>query len=141
MEKFIVETKKEKEIVDITDRINILLEKNSIKEGVCHIFILHTTAALTTTFIDPENDLVLIDVFDMVISKRIPGHPEYQYQHTHIPALLPDYVLASYLGASLSIPFIDGKLLLGAWQRVVTIELNGPKKREIVISFEKGVKE
>jgi secondary thiamine-phosphate synthase enzyme len=49
---------------------------------------------------------------------------------------VPDHILSSLIGASLTVPVEDGKLKLGAWQEVVLIEFNGPREREIIVSFE-----
>lgn len=128
MEKtLVVETKRQKEIVDITDLINDALE---IKNGLCNLFLLHTTAALTTADLDPGTDLDMLDAFEKLI-------PKLNYRHPHDPSHVPDHILSSLIGTSLTIPAENGKLKLGTWQRVVLIELSGPKKREIVINYVK----
>lgn len=136
MKKIVIESKKPKEIIDITDEINKIIKEKSIKNGFCHLFLLHTTSGLTTVYLDPESELSMMDAFQSVIPKSIsPDYKEFKYDHTHITISLPDHIIASYIGPSLSIPIENEKLMLGKYQRVALIELNGPRKREIVISF------
>ncbi len=119
-----IRTEKSKQVVDITDLVNDSLE---IKNGLCHLFLLHTTAALTTADLDPGTDLDMLDAFEAMI-------PKLQFRHPHDPAHVPDHILSSLIGTSLTIPIENGKLVLGTWQRVVLIEFDGPRERTIKIS-------
>ncbi len=133
MEKIIIKTKKPKEIVDITDKIAALVKRQRRKEGFCQLFLAHTTAALTTSYLDPKLELELIDAFEV----EIPGLPTIRdrFAHHHHVAHLPSHVTAAYFGSSLSVPYKDRKLVLGDFQRIILIELNGPKKRQIILGF------
>jgi secondary thiamine-phosphate synthase enzyme len=121
-----IATSKKKEIVDITDQIADLVASKS--EGICFLFIKHTTAALTTADLDPGTDLDMLDAFDALI-------PKLHYRHPHNPSHVPDHILSSIIGASVSIPFLNGKLDLGTWQRIVLVELDGPREREISVQI------
>jgi secondary thiamine-phosphate synthase enzyme len=119
-----IETTKKKEIVDITDQVSDLVaDKN---DGICFLFVKHTTAALTTADLDPGTDLDMLDAFDALI-------PKLHYRHPHNPAHVPDHILSSIIGASVAIPFANGELDLGTWQRIVLIELDGPREREVLV--------
>jgi secondary thiamine-phosphate synthase enzyme len=120
-----IKTRKKREVVDITDRIEGELTGHG--SGVCHLLIVHTTAALTTADLDPGTDLDMLDAFEAMM-------PKLRYRHPHNPAHVPDHILSAMIGTSLSLPFERGKLVLGTWQRVVLIELDGPREREIVLS-------
>lgn len=121
-----VTTGKKRQIIDITSDVEKFLEdKNNSK--LCFIFIKHTTAAVTTADLDPGTDLDMLDAFDALI-------PKLQYRHPHDPTHVPDHILSSIIGTSVSIPVVNGKLDLGTWQRVILVELDGPRKREIIIS-------
>jgi len=128
MEKIIVKTTQAKEIVDITEVVNGTLKQRGVKEGLAHLFLTHTTGALMTADLDPGTDLDMLDAFEALI-------PRLGYRHPHNPAHVPDHILSSLIGVSLTIPVRGGQLRLGAWQRVVLVELNGPREREIVISW------
>ena len=125
MQSLTVSTHKKKEIVDITDVVGQLLGK---KSGVCFLFIKHTTAALTTADLDPGTDLDMLDAFEVLILKL-------HYRHPHNPSHVPDHIMSSIIGSSVAIPVSHGKLDLGTWQRVVLIELDGPREREVVVKF------
>jgi len=92
------------------------------------LLVLHTTAALTTGDLDPGTDLDMLDAFEVMI-------PKLRYRHPHNPAHVPDHILSALIGTSLSLPFDKKKLLLGTWQRVVLVELDGPRERELALSI------
>lgn len=123
-----IKTKKEKEIVDITDEISKIIKKNNFKEGTVNIFLTHTTAALTTADLDPGMDKDLIEAFWEMI-------PKLGFHQHHDPAHTPSHILSSMIGTSLTLLVENGALVLGTWQRVVLVELDGPKERKIVFSF------
>ena len=127
MQRLAVNSRKKREVLDITDRVEQQLAKNGHASGICHLLVLHTTAALTTADLDPGTDLDMLDAFEAMM-------PKLRYRHPHNPAHVPDHILSTLIGTSLSLPFEDKKLALGTWQRVVLIELDGPRERELAIS-------
>lgn len=128
MQKITVKTRNKREVLDITDTVEALLEKSYAKgTGICNLFILHTTAALTTADLDPGTDLDMLDAFEAMI-------PKLRYRHPHNPAHVPDHILSSLIGPSVALPFEHGKILLGIWQRIVLVELDGPRERELVVT-------
>src|ERR1700719_486571 len=127
MKRLSVRTRKKREILDITDLVEDQLGKNGSASGVCHLLVLHTTAALTTADLDPGTDLDMLDAFEALI-------PKLHYRHPHDPEHVPDHILSALIGTSVALPFENGKLILGTWQRVVLIELDGPRDRELVVT-------
>ena len=123
-----IKTSKKDEVVDITDRVQKVIDEEEIESGVCLIFVKHTTCALTTADLDPGTDKDLLDALRNLL-------PKLDYPHPHDPKHAPDHILSSIIGPSLTVPIVDGKLSLGTWQRVVLVELNGPKEREIEINL------
>ena len=128
MEKIIIKTTKKKEIVDITDKMTELLVDRS---GLCYLFVLHTTAALTTADLDPGTDLDMLDAFEHMV-------PKLNYRHPHNPAHVPDHIMSSIIGPNVVIPFEKGQFILGTWQRIILVELDGPREREIMVHFITG---
>ena len=128
MEEIIIHTTKEKEIVDITEHVQKVIEERGLGEGICHLFCLHTTAALTTADLDYGTDQDMLDAFEHIV-------PKLQYRHPHNPAHVKDHVMATIIGASLSIPIEQSKLILGTWQRIILVEFGGPRERNVVVSF------
>ena len=126
MQRLTIRTRRKREVIDITDAIQKLLSrKHSDKSGLCSLLVLHTTAALTTADLDPGTDLDMLDAFEAII-------PKLHYRHPHNPAHVPDHILSALIGTSVALPFRDARMILGTWQRVVLIELDGPREREIV---------
>ena len=123
-----VSTKSKREIVDLTELCRKELPNAKKADGVCHLFLLHTTAALTTADLDPGTDLDLLDALDALV-------PKLKYRHPHDPAHVPDHILSALVGTSVSVPVKGGEALLGEWQRIVLIEFDGPRTRKIAISF------
>lgn len=130
MHKLLMRTQKLKEIVDITDRMQELAEKEKMKNGLCHIFVKHTTCAITTADLDPGTDLDMLDAFETLI-------PKLEFRHPHDPSHVPDHILSSLIGCSLTVPIQNGELLLGQWQRIILVERSGPRERELTVSFVK----
>jgi secondary thiamine-phosphate synthase enzyme len=129
MHRLTIKTHKKREIVDITEQLESFLWKQyGDKTGICQLSVLHTTAALTTADLDPGTDLDMLDAFEHLI-------PKLQYRHPHNPAHTPDHILSTLIGTSLALMLDRGLLLLGTWQRVVLVELDGPRERELVMAF------
>jgi secondary thiamine-phosphate synthase enzyme len=125
MPKFSVTTRSKRQIIDITGQVQKLLPKAT---GLCFVNVLHTTAALTTADLDPGTDLDMLDAFEAMM-------PKLHYRHPHNPAHVPDHILSSLIGTALTLPVESGSLVLGTWQRVVLVELDGPRERELVLQF------
>ncbi len=122
-----VKTKKKRDVVDITDLINSIISKESFARLV-NLFVVHTTAALMTADLDPGGtDQDYLDAFEKMV-------PNLEYRHPHDPEHMPDHILSSLIGTSLTLPVKDGALVLGSWQRVVLVELDGPRERRIIVS-------
>jgi secondary thiamine-phosphate synthase enzyme len=128
MTKLEVKTKQKRQVIDLTHHCRDKLSALKKASGVCHLFLLHTTAALTIADLDPGTDLDLLDAFDALI-------PKLNYRHPHNPAHVPDHILSSLIGTSVSVPVDGGKPVLGEWQRIILVEFDGPRTRQIVLSL------
>jgi secondary thiamine-phosphate synthase enzyme len=127
MRKLKIRTEEHRQIVDITEQVELVLRRDYPEvSGICHLCILHTTAALTTADLDPGTDLDMLDAFEQLI-------PKLKYRHPHNPAHVPDHILSALVGTSVSLPVKAGELVLGTWQRVVLVELDGPRNRELTL--------
>ncbi len=124
-----VATSKNRQILDITGQIDVLLPEDAA--GAVVITVLHTTAAVTTADLDPGTDLDFLDFL-----KRIT--PEAQWRHPHDPAHAPDHLLASLIGPSVILPIEAGRLKLGIWQRLILVELSGPRPRQLAVTLLAG---
>lgn len=123
-----VQTNRKREVIDITDEVARQLPAGS---GVAHIFVRHTTCAVTTIDSDPDIDL---DLFDFLAGMT----PDVRWRHPHNPAHAPAHLLSSIIGPSLSVPFTDGQLQLGTWQRIILVELDGLRERQLTVTILQG---
>ncbi|HXG94034.1 MAG TPA: secondary thiamine-phosphate synthase enzyme YjbQ [Blastocatellia bacterium] len=122
-----ISTRHDKQVLDITDRVEKFVAQTEIHDGLCNIFVAHTTAGLTTGEAIEGTDEDLMDTLVQMI-------PEIKFRHAHDPSHAPDHMISSIIGASLTVPIQKGKLRLGTWQRVLLVESNGPRERQIVVT-------
>jgi secondary thiamine-phosphate synthase enzyme len=120
------ETTRAKQVVDVTEEVQ--QEIDGTGDGLCHLFVLHTTAALTVMDLDPGTDEDLLDALDAL-------SPKLDYRHPHDPSHVTDHILSALIGPALTVPVQDGRLRLGTWQRIVLVELDGPRGRGVVVAF------
>ncbi|MCA9499927.1 MAG: secondary thiamine-phosphate synthase enzyme YjbQ [Nitrospira sp.] len=128
METFQVNTHTLKEIVDLTPKLNRIIKEKNFQTGLCHVFLPHTTAALTTGEIGEGTEDDLLEVAEKII-------PQINFRHAHDPSHAWSHMAASLIGASLTLPVMDGELRLGTWQSVLLIELDGPRERQLVVGL------
>jgi len=129
MNRLNIKTRRKREIVDITDQVQkVLAQSKNVESGACHLVVLHTTAALTTADLDPGTDLDMLDAFDLLI-------PRLNFRHPHDPSHAPDHILSALIGTSITLLVEKGSLVLGTWQRVVLVELDGPRNREVAFGL------
>lgn len=119
-----VATTRAKEAVDLTDRVTDAIAAAGIQEGLCVLFVAHTTAALTTGEVGEGTEEDLLEVVEQVI-------PRIRFRHAHNPSHAWSHMASSLLGPSLSIPVAQGRLTLGTWQSILLIELDGPRRRDV----------
>jgi secondary thiamine-phosphate synthase enzyme len=132
MHRLTIKTHRKRQILDITDQVAALLRQHhGGHSGVCHMLALHTTAALTTADLDPGTDEDMLDAFERII-------PKLHYRHPHDPEHVPDHILSALIGTSLTLIVEQGALILGTWQRVILVELDGPRQREIAVALAPG---
>src|ERR1700754_2492981 len=100
-----VQTQRNKEVIDITDSIEGVLKKSAVQNGLCNVFVAHTTAAITTGEAIEGTDEDLVETLEKII-------PNIRFRHAHDPSHAPDHMISSIIGASLTVPVRGGKLLL-----------------------------
>jgi len=123
-----ISTRRNKEVIDITDRVRECVSQAGAESGLCNIFVMHTTAGLTTGEATEGTDEDLMEVLEQII-------PKIKFRHHHDPSHAPDHMISSIVGASVTVPIIKGKLQLGTWQSVLLVESNGPRERRVVVTI------
>ena len=123
MKTFSLSTTKRECLVDVTREVAAAVAKSGVKEGLCTVFVLHTTAAATINEnADPD---VARDVVAF-LSEHIPRH----WRFRHVEGNSDAHVKASLVGPSVQIPVTGGRLALGTWQAVYFAEFDGPRTRQ-----------
>ncbi len=124
MQTFQVRTSAQTEFIDITRFVQEAVEKAGAEEGICIIFVPHTTAAIT---INENADPSVVRDMGLELSKIIPLKDAYLHAEGNSAA----HIKASLVGCS-EIAFVEsGKLLLGTWQGIFFCEFDGPRNRKV----------
>jgi secondary thiamine-phosphate synthase enzyme len=119
-----ISTQKKRQVIDISEQIGQNLTKDS---SLVNVFVLHTTAAITTADLDPGTDKDFLDFLESLI-------PDINWRHPHDPAHAPDHLISSIIGPGVIAPVQQGVLQLGIWQRIILVELDGPRQRNIEVT-------
>jgi secondary thiamine-phosphate synthase enzyme len=128
-----ITTQREGEIIDITPEIKKAVHDSNVLDGLVHLFVQHSTAALTTIEFEPG---VLLDL-KRSLSVLAPDNAEYAHNARWGDGNGRSHVKAALVGPSLTIPVDRGTLMCGTWQQIVLIELdvNAGRKREVVCTI------
>lgn len=119
-------------IIDITDDVKKILDKENVSEGMIHLFIPGATGAITTI----EYEEGLIDDIKDAWERIAPRYGFYRHDRGRGDDNSHSHIRASLIGPSLSAPFKDKKLILGTWQRIAFIDFDtSPRKREITLQI------
>ncbi len=129
-ERITLDTQGNPDLVDITGKIRDILDASGLKEGNVTVFVIGSTAAITTFEYEPG----LIEDMRNLYDKLIPRNKHYAHDATWGDANGFSHLRAALQGPSLVIPFQKGKLMLGTWQQVVLAEFdNRPRQRQVVV--------
>jgi secondary thiamine-phosphate synthase enzyme len=119
-------------ILDITEQVQEAVTQEKLEEGVVVLFVSGSTAALTTI----ETDINLYDDFREVLEKIIPMGKSWKHHETWGDDNGGSHLRASLIGPSLSIPVVNGKMVLGTWQKIVLIDFDtSSRQRKVVVSL------
>lgn len=114
-------TKEKIEFIDLTDYIQKFVRNSEIAEGYCLIYTKHATAALICNECEEGFKKDLLDLFERLLPKNI------KYEHNKIDNNATAHLFATLLKPSLVIPIEKGILNVGTWQRILFLELDGPR--------------
>lgn len=115
-----VRTRGEGDMVDITEEVSNAVRESRLKDGIVTIFIAGSTAAVTTIEYEPG----LLKDFPAMLERITPRNIEYEHHKMWHDGNGHSHVRASLIGPSLTIPFLDNRLILGTWQQIVLVELD-----------------
>ena len=122
-----IDTHKPVEVIDITSSVEGALQKSRIEDGICLVYTLHTTNGLAINESDPD---LIQDILKLLASLVPQGNG---YLHDRSDGNAHAHMRSMLLGNSAVIPVEQKKLLLGTWQRILFFELDGPRRRKILV--------
>ncbi len=121
-----VTTTKHTQMLDITDKIREAVRESGVKDGICTVFVPHTTAAVT---INENADPDVVRDFTTEIDKIVPWEDGYHHMEGNSAA----HLKSSMIGFSEQIIIDDGRLVLGTWQGIYFCEYDGPRHRKVYV--------
>ena len=119
------------EFILVDQEVQDALRESNIQEGLCHIWVPHTTAAVT---INENADPSVVRDILYETEKVIP----FQDQYKHMEGNSAAHIKSSLFGPSLSLIVTGGRLLLGTWQSIYFCEFDGPRRRRMIVKFMEG---
>lgn len=123
-----VHTSHAREMVDITAEVAGMVRESELTEGLCHVYVAHATAAIVVNENDDPN--VCVDTLD-ALDKLIPAGV---WRHDRVDGNAASHIQAAILGPGETIPVRDGQLVLGTWQAIMLVELDGPRDRRVIVT-------
>lgn len=129
MHEFFVKTTRKSQVLDITSRVQDIVEQNGSVDGLCCVFVPHATAAvIINENADPNIGEDLQDALAKLISEGI-------WRHDRIDGNAAAHIKAAILGPSETVPVKGGRLVLGTWQSIMLVELDGPRERQVIVQI------
>jgi secondary thiamine-phosphate synthase enzyme len=129
-ETFSVASEQRQQAIDVTDVVREVVRRSGAREGLCHVMVLHSTAALVVNENDDPNigtDLI------QALSRAVPEHAG--WLHDRIDDNAHAHIKAALLGPSELLALRGGELVLGTWQRLLLLEFDGPRKRQVSVQI------
>lgn len=124
-----IRTTTKREMVDLTERVAEIVARAAPDEGLCSVYTPHATAAIVVNENDDPN--VCVDVLDL-LDRLIPAGV---WRHDKVDGNAASHIQATILGPGETIPVREGKLMLGTWQSVMLVELDGPRERRVLVTL------
>lgn len=122
-----VKSSRRDEMIDITSEVQKFVGDNGQSEGICVLFTQHTTCGLTVNEnADPDVKSDMLGFLERLI-------PQYEPHFRHFEHNSDAHIKSSLVGSSVTVPFSDGKLLLGRWQGIYLCEFDGPRERKVLV--------
>lgn len=129
---FEVQTSQDNELVDITNQVRKLVKSSGIMDGICLIYVPHTTAGITIN--ENADPSVKSDIL-MEIAKLV---PELDTNYRHSEGNSAGHIKSTIFGSSVTLIVNSGKLILGTWQGIFFSEFDGPRRRTVHVKILEG---
>ena len=122
-----VRSREREELVEFTDEVRRRLRESGARDGVCTLYVRHTTAGLTVNEnADPDVPRDMLHALRTLV-------PQHGMGFRHSEENSDAHIKATLVGPSVTVPFADGQLLLGRWQGIFLCEFDGGREREVIM--------
>jgi len=129
-----IRTKRRLEVIDVTRQVRSLVAQSGVREGIVNVWLGHTTAGVTVNEADPDLWEDLLETLSRLVpldahyrhNAKYAGFSREQNAHAHIISMV--------MQPEVTIPVSKGDLMLGTWQSVLLVELDGPRTRRVVVT-------
>jgi len=129
---FDIQTNSHNELVDVTGQVQKIIKKSGISEGLCVVYVPHTTAGITIN--ENADPSVRFDII-MECSKFVPEHDK---EYLHSEGNSAGHIKSTVFGSSVHLIIANGSLVLGTWQGIFFGEFDGPRRRHVHVKILKG---
>ena len=126
-----VNTRSQTELVDITAEVGRMVAKSGVRQGLCMLYVPHTTAGVTIN--ESADPSVRTDLL-MVLNQMVPWKADYRHMEGNSPA----HVKSTLVGTSQTVAIENGTLVLGTWQGIFFCEFDGPRQRSVHLRILEG---
>ena len=123
-----IHTTAHSEMIDVSDKVSSIVQKSEVKEGICIVYVPHTTAAITIN--ENADPSVQRDILTE-LNKIVPWNDKY----THMEGNAAAHIKAAVIGSDRTVLIQNGDLVLGTWQGIFFCEFDGPRSRKVFVEI------
>lgn len=128
LHKLEIKTRSRVEFQDITARVSDIVANSRVRNGLCYLFVPHTTAGI---MVNEHADPAVVEDIAAQLDAMVPQHNNYRHTEGNAPA----HIKASILGDSRTLFIENGQLVLGTWQGIFFAEFDGPRSRSVLVKI------
>jgi len=128
LKEFNISTEKKYELVDITERVERIVQESNIKDGLVLVFVPHSTAGIVLT----ENESSLKKDWLKVLKKLV---SDFDFLHNQVDNNADSHILSGLIGQGKTLIVENGRLIIGTWQQIFLAEFDGPRTRKVIIKI------
>ncbi|MBU1110288.1 secondary thiamine-phosphate synthase enzyme YjbQ [Patescibacteria group bacterium] len=129
--KFCVSSQNRYQLIDITPQVEKIVVESKVDNGLCLVFVPHSTAAVILT----ESEEGLKNDWLAVLKRLVSG---FAFLHDRIDNNADSHILSGLLGQGKTLAIEKGKLIRGTWQQIFLVELDGPRKRSVIVALSRS---
>jgi secondary thiamine-phosphate synthase enzyme len=122
-----VQSRNRADVVDITERVQRVVSESGVENGLCHVYVPHTTAGV---FINENADPAVMTDLLATLESLVPWENGYRHAEGNAAA----HIKATLVGMSQTVPVRNGKLSLGRWQGIYFADFDGPRERQLRVT-------